>query len=62
MVEDTEGFLYPQVDEEACVNCGLCEKVCNELQPYDTREPLQVLAAINQNYYCPLNFRVQQKN
>lgn len=49
MVEDSEGFLYPQVDEEACVNCGLCEKVCNELQPYDTREPLQVLAAINQN-------------
>lgn len=49
MVEDSEGFLYPQVDEEVCVNCGLCEKVCNELQPYDTREPLQVLAAINQN-------------
>ena len=49
MVEDSEGFLYPQVDEEACVNCGLCEKVCNELQPYDTREPLQVLAAINKD-------------
>lgn len=49
MVEDSEGFLYPQVDEESCVNCGLCEKVCNELNPYDTREPLQVLAAINQN-------------
>lgn len=49
MVEDSEGFLYPQVDEEACVNCGLCEKVCNELNPYDTREPLQVLAAINKD-------------
>lgn len=49
MGEDSEGFLYPQVDEEACVNCGLCEKVCNELQPYDTREPLQVLAAINKD-------------
>ena len=22
MGEDSEGFLYPQVDEEACVNCG----------------------------------------
>ena len=49
MQEDSEGFLYPQVDEQICVNCGLCEKVCNELHPYDTREPLQVLAAINKN-------------
>ena len=49
MQEDSEGFLYPQVDERICVNCGLCEKVCNELHPYDTREPLQVLAAINKN-------------
>ena len=21
-------FRYPQVDEAACINCGLCEKVC----------------------------------
>lgn len=26
--EDVEGFRYPQVDKEKCVNCGLCEKVC----------------------------------
>lgn len=49
MVRDKEGFLYPKVDEETCVNCGLCEKVCNERHPYDRREPLQVLAAINKN-------------
>lgn len=49
MVEDDEGFLYPMVDESTCVNCGLCEKVCNELHPYDKREPMQVLAAINKN-------------
>lgn len=28
MVEDFEGFLYPQVDAQKCVNCGLCDKVC----------------------------------
>lgn len=28
MVEDKEGFLYPQVDKEKCVDCGLCKKVC----------------------------------
>lgn len=49
MVEDNEGFLYPKVNESTCVNCGLCEKVCNELHPYDKHEPLKVLAAINKD-------------
>lgn len=25
---DNEGFWYPEVDMQKCVNCGLCEKVC----------------------------------
>jgi ferredoxin len=28
MVEDEEGFEYPQVDENKCVGCCLCLKVC----------------------------------
>ncbi len=28
MMEDTEGFLYPQVNRDACLNCGLCDSVC----------------------------------
>ena len=28
MVEDEDGFLYPEVDAEKCIECGLCEKVC----------------------------------
>ncbi len=28
MQEDDEGFSYPVVDDEFCVECGLCEKVC----------------------------------
>ncbi len=28
MVEDSEGFRYPSVNVEECVNCGMCEKVC----------------------------------
>lgn len=35
MVADNEGFLYPQVDMDTCIDCALCEKVCNELQPYE---------------------------
>ena len=28
MEVDAEGFGYPKVDMESCVDCGLCEKVC----------------------------------
>lgn len=28
MWEDDEGFSYPLVDKNVCVNCGVCEKVC----------------------------------
>ncbi|MBE6133357.1 MAG: 4Fe-4S dicluster domain-containing protein [Erysipelotrichaceae bacterium] len=31
MFEDDEGFRYPQIDENACINCGLCRKSC----PYE---------------------------
>ena len=27
-VTDNEGFWYPQVNKEQCVDCGLCDKVC----------------------------------
>ena len=30
---DAEGFWYPKVNLEACVECGLCEKVCPVLHP-----------------------------
>ena len=49
LTEDEEGFLYPKVNSEICIDCGLCERVCNELNPYNKREPIQVLAAINKN-------------
>ena len=26
--EDIEGFFYPSVDVERCINCHLCEKAC----------------------------------
>lgn len=45
--EDTEGFLYPQVDEETCIKCGLCEKVCPILNQVDKLPVLEVLAVKN---------------
>ena len=28
MQEDAEGFKYPIVDRDKCIDCGLCDKVC----------------------------------
>lgn len=35
MEPDTLGFLYPKVDESKCVDCGLCDKVCQFNDNYD---------------------------
>lgn len=49
MVEDKEGFLYPQIDTTDCVDCGLCEKVCPVLYPVQAKERPAVFAAVNNN-------------
>lgn len=28
MVRDEQGFDYPQINREKCINCGLCKKAC----------------------------------
>lgn len=35
MEPDSMGFLYPKVDAKKCVECGLCEKVCQFNDNYD---------------------------
>ncbi|MFR9500311.1 MAG: Coenzyme F420 hydrogenase/dehydrogenase, beta subunit C-terminal domain [Rikenellaceae bacterium] len=45
LVRDSEGFLYPQVNIEECIDCSLCERVCPELVQLSARKPLRVLAA-----------------
>lgn len=47
LVEDSEGFLYPQIDKNVCVDCGFCEKVCPVIIQSDERQPQVVYAAIN---------------
>ena len=43
MVPDGMGFLYPAVDPELCVDCGICDRVC-AFHPVD--EPVRKAFAI----------------
>lgn len=41
MEEDEEGFRYPKIDKTACIDCGLCEKVCPVLHANDEDKPFK---------------------
>lgn len=50
---DKEGFWYPEVDMEKCVDCGLCEKVC----------PIINIDALKKNdYQEPICYAAEHKN
>ena len=34
MIQDEEGFLYPQIDKNKCVGCGRCDEVCERKKVY----------------------------
>ncbi|MFR9542661.1 MAG: Coenzyme F420 hydrogenase/dehydrogenase, beta subunit C-terminal domain [Rikenellaceae bacterium] len=49
---DIEGFWYPEVDTAKCIDCGLCDKVCPELNISDLKKndypkPAKTIAAIH---------------
>lgn len=45
LIRDGEGFLYPKVDTNLCIDCSLCEKVCPVINQREVRKPLLVCAA-----------------
>lgn len=49
MVFDREGFLYPKIEKELCIECDICSTVCNVVSPMSSKEPIRVLAAINKD-------------
>jgi coenzyme F420-reducing hydrogenase beta subunit len=49
MQSDAEGFLYPEINIEQCIHCGLCKKICPVINQGQERKPLHVYAAKNKN-------------
>ena len=47
--EDKQGFRYPIVNKEECIDCGFCEKVCPVINQNESNKPIKVYAAINPN-------------
>ena len=50
-IEDEYGFVNPIIDENTCIDCNRCSKVCPELNNNDNnyRNPIRVLATSTKN-------------
>lgn len=49
MEYDSEGFLYPKIDNEKCINCGKCDNVCPVINEYKAGEKGKAYACINKD-------------
>lgn len=56
MIEDTEGFLRPQIDERRCTNCGRCVQTCPILKaPERHKRETTAFAAMHMDEQVRLN-------
>ena len=50
MRRDKEGFDYPVANPDMCIGCGKCDSVCPVLNKVEKKAPLEVYAAIAEEY------------
>lgn len=55
MKENVDGFLYPAVNKNNCISCGLCDKVCPVNNDIKLNDVPSAYAAINKNKEERLN-------
>lgn len=49
MKEDEFGYIYPEIIESKCINCGLCKKTCPVLNKVELKEPIKCFAMYSKN-------------
>jgi len=49
MIEDKNGFIHPKIDQNKCINCGLCKKICPVLNEVKKIEPEECYAAFSKD-------------
>lgn len=49
MIEDNEGFIYPEIDIKKCINCGKCLKLCSNHSLENTKDTYKAYAVVNNN-------------
>ncbi len=55
MVSGEFGFLYPEIDKELCINCGICEDVCQIGKEVSVPTDQVAYAAVNKDKNVLLN-------
>lgn len=55
MEKDKDGFLYPVIDSDKCIDCGLCKKTCMVGEKADTQYTKNAYAMSNKNDEVRLN-------
>lgn len=58
LVEDEEGFPYPNVNQALCTNCNICTRVCPQLSAKKSVSPNGVYAGFNTDD----NIRIQSSS
>lgn len=49
MIEDEEGFKYPVINKDLCIECGLCFKSCPNIEKNSKNNIIEVYGAKNRN-------------
>ena len=55
MKEDEYGFKYPVINQEKCIECGMCKKVCPIINKEKIINEPKTYACINKNEEIRLN-------
>ena len=49
MIEDSEGFKYPVIDKNICINCGICIKICPNIEKNEKNNIIEVYGVKHKN-------------